>query len=184
LHTSVGYAGGSKLDPTYRDLGDHTESIQIEYDANEISFEALVDMFWNMHNPARKPYSRQYTSILFYHDEDQKRVALNTKERVESKLKSYVHTEIVPYTKYYLAEEYHQKYYLQQYLKRNSELHEEIRRAFSDFDEFIYSTVAARMNGYVAGHGTKYALEKEFKEAGLPSEFFNTFVDSTTLLKK
>lgn len=114
VRTRVGYAGGTTQGPTYRSLGDHSETIQIDYDPTEISYAELLDVFWDSHNPAYPDHSRQYMSIVFYHDEVQKRLAMETKARQEVRAGSQVFTEIVPYTEFYLAEDYHQKYRLRQ----------------------------------------------------------------------
>lgn len=70
IRTRVGYAGGSKENPTYYSLGDHSETIQIDYDPTQISYGQLLEVFWNSHNPTYEPWSRQYMSIIFYHSED------------------------------------------------------------------------------------------------------------------
>jgi peptide-methionine (S)-S-oxide reductase len=111
IRTRVGYAGGTKENPTYRDLGDHSETIQIEYDPTQISYEELLDVFWNTHTPTSRPWSRQYASIVFYHDEAQRELALKTKEQQEAK-RGTIFTQIVPAGTFYPAEDYHQKYYL------------------------------------------------------------------------
>jgi peptide-methionine (S)-S-oxide reductase len=64
--------------PTYHSLGDHSETIQIEYDPEQISYEELLDIFWSAHNPTARPWSRQYASFVFYHDETQRELALRT----------------------------------------------------------------------------------------------------------
>ena len=100
--------------PTYHHLGDHTETVQIEYDPTLISYQELLDVFWAGHDPTRPAFSQQYASIIFYHDEEQERLAQESKERQETRCGCQVYTEIVPATEFYLAEEYHQKYRLQQ----------------------------------------------------------------------
>ena len=114
IRTRVGYAGGHKQDPTYRDMGDHTETVQVDYDPRMISYEQLLRIFWDSHHPTTPPFSQQYKSIIFYHNEEQKRLAIETKEREESRLKGSIYTEIVPFSEFYLAEAYHQKHYLRQ----------------------------------------------------------------------
>ena len=75
MSTRVGYAGGAKEDPTYRSLGDHSETIQIIYDPEIISYNELLDIFWQSHNPSLGSFTRQYASIIFYHDDNQKKQA-------------------------------------------------------------------------------------------------------------
>lgn len=109
--TRVGYTGGTTADPTYRSMGDHTESIQLDYDPDVISYEELLAEFWAQHSPTRPSRSRQYASAIFYADEEQRRAAEESKRRMESRLGVTLHTDIVPLERFYLAEEYHQHYY-------------------------------------------------------------------------
>ena len=67
IRTRVGYAGGTTNNPTYRALGDHAETIQVDYDPTQISYEELLEAFWTSHSPTSRPWSRQYASIIFYH---------------------------------------------------------------------------------------------------------------------
>ena len=163
MRTRVGYAGGSKDNPTYRNLGDHSETIQIEYDPTQISYEELLDIFWSSHSPTARPWSRQYASIIFYHNEDQKRLAEASMDREAENRGKSIYTEIVPFTRFYLAETYHQKYRLQQV----SALLSEYRAIYPQDEEFINSTATARVNGYVGGYGTLAALQAEIEDLGL-----------------
>jgi peptide-methionine (S)-S-oxide reductase len=166
VRTRVGYAGGTTEQPTYRSLGDHSETIQIEYDPAQISYQELLDVFWQSHDPTGRPWSRQYASIIFYHDEEQRRLAMETKGREASRYGREVLTEIVPFTKFYLAEDYHQKYRLQQV----PELLDEFRAIYPDDAGLTHSTAAARVNGYVGGYGTLEGLRVEIGELGLSPE--------------
>jgi peptide-methionine (S)-S-oxide reductase len=163
----VGYTGGTSENPTYHNLGDHTETLQITYDPAQITYEKLLDMFWKSHSPTDQPWSKQYMSILLYHNEDQKRSALQTKDHEESKHNSKIHTEIVPASTFYLAEMYHQKYYLQQ---EEPELIRELLDVYSTFEEFNASTLAARLNGYVAGVGTIESIKNELSDSNVSPE--------------
>jgi peptide-methionine (S)-S-oxide reductase len=164
IRTRVGYAGGTKENPTYRDLGDHSETIQIEYDPTQISYEELLDVFWNTHTPTSRPWSRQYASIVFYHDEAQRELALKTKEQQEAK-RGTIFTQIVPAGTFYPAEDYHQKYYL-----RNArDLTREFSAMYPDGGDFAGSTAAARVNGYLGGNGTCEQLQEELDSLGLSS---------------
>ena len=85
--------------------GDHTETIQIEFDPNEINYETLLDVFWENHNPAAM-VKRQYMSAIFYEDEGQKQIAEKSLEMVKEKLKPRtVRTQILPAERFYDAEE-------------------------------------------------------------------------------
>lgn len=71
IRTRVGYAGGTTVDPTYRDLGDHTEMVEMDYNPQILSLEDILDMFWNNHNPENinQYKGRQYNSLMIYRDE-------------------------------------------------------------------------------------------------------------------
>jgi len=74
VRTRVGYTGGDKPNPTYHNIGDHAESVDIDYDPEVTDYENLLDIFWKNHNPTSF-YSRQYMSAIFYHDAAQKEAA-------------------------------------------------------------------------------------------------------------
>jgi peptide-methionine (S)-S-oxide reductase len=162
----VGYAGGSKSNPTYHSLGNHSETIQIDYDPTQITYEELLDIFWNEHSPTSRPFSRQYASIIFTHDEEQRRLAEQTKAREEAQRGQTLYTEIVPFTEFWLAEDYHHKYRL----RGVKELVTEFTTIYADPTDFVNSTAAARVNGYLGGHGTLAQFEAEIDDLGLSGE--------------
>ena len=178
VRTRVGYAGGTKENPTYYSLGDHTETVQIDYDPSQISYEELLTVFWNSHNPTY-PSSTQYQSMVFYHNEEQKELALETKARVEAELKANVLTEIIPAGEFYLAEAYHQKYYLQGV----PQFKKEFSAIYPNTDDFIASTSAARVNGYLGGNGTVASLQAEIDSFGLSPEARQKLLDIASSLK-
>ena len=162
MRTRVGYAGGTTKDPTYHTLGDHSETIQVDYNPAQVSYEELLDVFWSSHFPVQQPWSRQYMSAVFYHDEEQKRLAIETRDREAAKLGAEIFTEIVPASEFYLAEPYHQKYRLRQMRDLMEDL-----RIYPDDGDLVGSTAAARVNGYVGGHGTLETLQAELDSLGL-----------------
>jgi peptide-methionine (S)-S-oxide reductase len=162
----VGYTGGTKINPSYHNLGDHTETIRIYYDPKKVSYKELLDIFWTDHDPFTRPWSKQYKSVIFYHNEEQKKLAFETKARLEEKLKQKIYTEIVPEDKFYPAEDYHQKYYL----RSNKELMLIFKDIYPTDVDFVASTAAARINGYLGGYGKNSELEKDLREAGLYPE--------------
>ncbi|QDI89546.1 peptide-methionine (S)-S-oxide reductase [Candidatus Nitrosopumilus sp. SW] len=120
--TKVGYIGGNLPNPTYEevctDRTGHAEAVEVEYDPDEISYEELLDVFWNNHNPTTlnrqgPDVGIQYRSAIFYHDEKQKEIAEKSKSQLDSsgKFNSPIVTEITPAPTFYKAEEYHQKYF-------------------------------------------------------------------------
>jgi len=138
-------------------MKDHSESLQIEFDPSVTSYEKIVNIFWNSHNPTTSSHSRQYMCALFYHNEDQQKIALKTKAKMESSLKKEIKTSIVLAGEFYDGEDYHQKYML----RRNSKLMEPYKNL--PLKEFIHSSPASRLNGYIGGNGSAEALEKEIK---------------------
>lgn len=127
-------------------------------------------MFWNGHNPSFRSWSRQYAAIIFYHNEEQKRLADESRQRVASGLRSAVFTEIVPYSGFTLAEDYHQKHSLQHY----PGFMKELRRVYPSNREFVDSTAAARLNGYLGGEGSFDTLGQELDSLGLTSAMKET----------
>jgi len=163
IRTRVGYSGGEMLYPTYRSMGDHSESIQIDYDPTRISYKELLEIFWKNHNPTQRAWRRQYMSAIFYHNDKQHQLALETMTREEKRRNQKIYTEILPSAKFYLAEDYHQKYQL----SHHRELMTEFKTMFPRTIDFINSTAAARVNGYVSGHGTPQAVAAGIKDLGL-----------------
>ena len=104
VRTRVGYAGGQTKDPTYRSIGDHSETIQIDYDPTRLSYRKLLSIFWQSHDPTSPAWSRQYMSAIFYHNDEQRMLALETRALEEKRRNKRIQTEIVPFGKFYLAE--------------------------------------------------------------------------------
>ena len=122
ISTKVGYTGGDVKNPSYHDVSTgktgHAESIEVLYDPSKISYEELLGMFWNIHDPTTldrqgPDKGSQYRSVIFYHNEEQKIAALDSKKKLEEsgKYKKKIVTEIVPALEFYPAEEYHQRYF-------------------------------------------------------------------------
>lgn len=166
IRTRVGYGGGKAVSPTYHNIGDHTETVQIDYDPNVISYDQLLDIFWNSHDPSRSSRPGQYMRAVFFHNEQQRELALASKAAIEEKSGSTVRTEIVPIRSFTLAEDYHQKYTL----KHNKGLRKEIMAIYPRHQDLVDSTAAARLNGYVGGYGSKDQLSMEIDSLGLSDE--------------
>jgi hypothetical protein len=103
---------------------------------------------------------------VFYHDEQQHKLAMASKAAIEEKNDSTVKTEIVPIRSFTLAEEYHQKFTL----KNNKGLKKEIMRIYPRHQDLVDSTAAARLNGYVGGYGSRDQLSTEIESLGLSDE--------------
>jgi len=162
VRTRVGYAGGTTLDPTYRSIGDHSETVEIDYDPAKLSYEDLLDVFWSSHRPTSPAWSRQYASAIFVHNDEQRRLAEESKARLEARLGT-LYTDVVTLDRFYLAEDYHQKYRL----RNTPALFSEFRAMYPDEAAFRDSTAAARVNGYLDGYGARGELEHEIGRYGL-----------------
>lgn len=166
IRTRVGYAGGRMDAPTYRNMGDHTETVQVDYDPERVSYVQLLDIFWNSHQPTNSPWRRQYMNAVFYHDEKQRRMAEASKTAIEEAIGQTVKSEVAPLRSFTMAEDYHQKYNL----KRNDPLTKEIFSIYSRHRDFVDSTAVARLNGYAGGTGRRKQLEREIDRLGLSAE--------------
>ncbi len=120
LAVTSGYAGGNTPDPTYEQIGTgktgHAEVVQIEYDPEKISYEKIIDLFWDAHDPTTlnrqgADVGTQYRSIILTADDAQKKIAEESKSRAQAKFRSPIVTEIVPLEKFHPAEDYHQDFY-------------------------------------------------------------------------
>ena len=122
VSVTSGYTGGQKKNPTYQEVSaggtGHAESVQVVYDPAKISYDKLLERYWHNIDPTAKDRQfcdagHQYRSAIFYHNEEQHRLALQSKKALERNkpFKGPVLTEIVPASEFYPAEEYHQHYY-------------------------------------------------------------------------
>ncbi|MEM3006876.1 MAG: peptide-methionine (S)-S-oxide reductase MsrA [Candidatus Nitrosotenuis sp.] len=122
INTTVGYSGGWMKNPTYEDVctdtTGHAEVVQVEYDPKLISYEELLDVFWGSHDPTQlnrqgPDIGVQYRSVIFCHDEQQEKIAKESKERLEKsgRFKKPIVTQIQHAKEFFKAEEYHQQYY-------------------------------------------------------------------------
>lgn len=120
VSVTSGYAGGKTENPTYKQVcsgeSGHAEVIQIEFDPQVISFERLLELFWDAHDPTTlnrqgPDVGSQYRSIILWHTAAQRQIAEKSKAEAAQRLKQPVVTEIVPFTHFYPAEAYHQDYY-------------------------------------------------------------------------
>jgi len=126
ISTTSGYTGGRTANPTYEEVSGggtgHAEAVEIAYDPAKVSYEQLLDVFWHNIDPLVKDRQfcdggNQYRTAIFYHDDEQRRLAESSKAAVEKRFKKPVYTQIVaagPFTK---AEEYHQDFYVKSPLR-------------------------------------------------------------------
>ncbi|WCJ32597.1 Peptide methionine sulfoxide reductase family protein [Euphorbia peplus] len=150
VRTTAGYAGGSKSNPEYRSLGDHAESVQVEYDPRVVTFRQLLEVFWSSHDSRQifgqgPDVGNQYRSIVFVNGTEESRLAAVSKEKEQLRSRtSVVTTQIQQLGSFYPAEAEHQKFELK-------------RRPFLVLlmgnlgeEELERSSLAAKLNGYAA----------------------------------
>jgi peptide-methionine (S)-S-oxide reductase len=121
LETAVGYSGGDYNNPSYKDVctgkTGHAEVVRVKFDPERVSYEELLEVFWSEHNPTTKnrqgwDIGTKYRSAIFYHDDEQKALAIESRDRLEAsgKYRKPIVTEITQASEFYPAEEYHQRY--------------------------------------------------------------------------
>lgn len=110
ITTRVGYAGGTTPNPTYYNLGDHTETVEITFNPSKISYETLLDHFWKKHD-STIPQSKQYSSVIFVHNKKHREIAEKSLKQKQKKIIGKILTNIESAGPFYEAEKYHQKYY-------------------------------------------------------------------------
>lgn len=167
LRTRVGYAGGTLANPTYRKMGDHTETVQIDFDPAILSYEEVLRHFWRNHYPNRDEYKgRQYISLLRFHDAGQEEAINHVKTEMEVELGEAIETDIAPFTDFTLAEARHQKYYLKRYPK----VLDQLESLYPEDRLLEDSTFAARLNGFVKGYGNREILKREIENWEIEEE--------------
>lgn len=121
LSTRVGYTGGNFANPTYQDVctdrTGHAEAVEVEFDPAKISYEKLLDVFWENHDPTQlnrqgPDVGTQYRSAIFFHSPEQAAIARNSKEQLEKshRFSRPIATQILPAAEFFQAEDYHQQY--------------------------------------------------------------------------
>ena len=122
--TAVGYTGGNKDNPTYDDVCSdstgHAEAVEVDFDPELVSYQELLKIFFENHNPTTinrqgPDIGTQYRSGIFFHDEEQERIALDNIQKLnplaKEKFGSEIVTKVLPASKFFRAEEYHHKYF-------------------------------------------------------------------------
>jgi len=157
LSTTVGYTGGHTPNPTYEQVSaggtGHAESIQITYDPTKVSYAKLLDVFWHNVDPLTSnaqfcDHGTQYRTVIFFHNEEQRRLAEESKKTLEAsgRFKQPIVTEIVPASTFYPAEAYHQEYY------RKNPLRYKYYRYTCGRDRRLHELWGKEAGGPSAGH--------------------------------
>lgn len=180
LRTRVGFAGGTTPSPTYRQMGDHTETVEVDFDPNILGYEDILRRFWRNHYPNRDNYKgRQYISLLRYHNPQQKEKIEKIKKEMEQEIGEAIETEIDSYTNFILAEDRHQKYYLKRYPKALDQL----EPLYPDLNLLVDSTFAARLNGFVKGYGNRTDLKQEIAGWRIEEDYREMLIEQLMRMK-
>lgn len=127
LEATSGYSGGRVKDPSYGDVCSgttgHAEVVEVEYDPEKVSYEDLLEVFWNEHDPTQvnrqgPDVGTQYRSAIFFHTPEQEAAARSSQEKAQPRYKKPIATEITPVAEFYRAEDYHQRYFEKGLLSR------------------------------------------------------------------
>jgi peptide-methionine (S)-S-oxide reductase len=120
ISVTSGYTGGTMKNPSYEDVSaggtGHAESVEIRFDPAKVSYQQLLDVYWHNVDPLTAnaqfcDHGSQYRTAIFYHDEEQHRIAEASMKQVQKQFRQPIVTQIVPATEFYPAEGYHQDYY-------------------------------------------------------------------------
>ena len=177
ISTLSGYAGGSSETPNYRAIGDHSETVQVVFDPTLISYDQLLEVFWQLHDPSSGSYLAQYRNAVFYLDEDQKKGAEESIQALSQKAGRPVNTALEKAGIFTPAEDYHQKHYL----KGSKPLLDVLRKRYPDQQQLFLSTDAARLNGYLGCNGDPALLGENIRKLTLPVNLESDLFDGLTL---
>ncbi len=178
-----GYAGGTEINPTYEEVSSgttgHVEAVQVYYKPDMISYDSLLDVFWEQIDPTDTggqfvDRGRQYTTAIFYHDEAQRMLAEESRQEIQKMFDKPIVTQIISFTTFYPAEEYHQDYYKKnpiryKFYRGNSGRDQYIAKVRGDepvyqrpSDEELRKKLTPRQYEIVRGNGTEKAFENEY----------------------
>ncbi len=163
IRTTVGYSGGSSVNPDYTRISDHSEVILIEFDPLVVAYAELLSIFWTLHDPTAEPWSHQYRNAIFYFNESQRQQAEQSYALQTQRSSADITTALEPAGTFYPAEDYHQKFLLRQ----SHWIFSELRTIYPEATDFAASTAAARINGYLGCNGDPLILQNQIKDFGL-----------------
>ncbi len=166
----MGYAGGDLLEPTYHNLATHAEAIQLDYDPSILSYESMLELFFQSHRPVGGMRSTQYRSAIFCENDAEIAVAERAKYQMEADWQTPVSTEIAQGRTFWMAEDYHQKYRLQ----HTPRLMKGLQTLYPDFWDLVASPTAMRLNALAAGKLPPELMKEELADYGLSEALMKT----------
>lgn len=166
IATQVGYAGGTLADPSYHDIGDHREAVEVTFDPSVVSYETLLDVFWGG-QPNNIPHGQEPRVHLAVMPRGpaQRAAAERSKAELRRRRGETIYVDIVPEPEFWAAERLHQKFALQRG-------HETLIRELADgrsesVDTFLHSTAAARLNTWLSPYGDEADLTEAAERLGI-----------------
>lgn len=163
----MGYAGGTTPSPTYENIGDHTECVQVDFDPRTVTYERLLGIFWSVYDSRSCDPRVQYASLILTADAGQEAAAFASAAEHEMRTGRTPETRIEPLRIFHLAEGYHQKWYL----RSDTVLNRRFASWYPDDAAFTDSTAAARANGLLGGFNPGGSLDELIAGLGLsPTE--------------
>ncbi len=170
VRTCVGYAGGTTAAPTYDRLGDHIETLRVEYDPDQVAYTDLLLCFWARHDPIRPPFTRQYQPALFPCTPAQHEQARRSRAARADELNTELTTKIIDDPSFHRAETNHQKHALRHY----PVLLRAAQAPYPDEQAFVDAPAAALLNGYAGGHRAPRHLDDDLPRLALSSDAADT----------
>jgi hypothetical protein len=149
----------------------------VVFDPALISYDQMLETFWQLHDPGSRPYLTQYRNAVFYLDEGQKKVAEASSQALAQRTRRPVNTPLEPAGIFTPAEDYHQKHYL----KGSRPLLDVLRKRYPDQQQLFLSTDAARLNGYLGCNGDPALLGANIRSLNLPANLESDLFDALTL---
>jgi len=173
IRTRVGYTGGDSLTPSYDNLDNHIEVIEVDYNPSLISYEQLIQKYFELYNGTERPYSLRVKSVIFYRSDDEYEIASKVKADYVHSIKQGVYTEIDPIDVFFLAEDKHQL----SYLKQEISLYNEIKQIFPNNNQELLSILASKLNGIIAGYGSEGQISDILSKSALSEASINRVMD-------
>ena len=165
----MGYAGGTSSDPTYENLSGAAETVQVDFDPSQVTYEQLVEDFFSFHDATVPAGSTsQYRSVIFVSGSEQEQTARSVLQGAQQTADGPILTQIVSLGAgdFHLAESYHQKYILQ----TDRTLFEDLTAAYPSIWDLVNSTAAMRVNSYLDGYGTSEQVQADIDRLGLSAD--------------